>query len=88
MTAQPVERMTRSNHPADAVSLQSALIGCMTGPVVFSSPRVSSISRRACVILAILASFVLLGAVGVVEVGALAAAAVVSSGTNHGGGGK
>jgi hypothetical protein len=88
MTRQPVEWMTHPSHPDDAVFSQSALIGCMTGPVDFLGPGVPSISRRARVFLAILASLVLLGAVGVVEVGALAAVSVVSSGTNHGGGGN
>ncbi len=57
----------------------------MTGPIIFEAPH-ASVGRRARLILAILASLVLLAAVGVIEVGALAALSVVSSSQYHGGG--
>jgi hypothetical protein len=57
----------------------------MTGPIVFETPE-ASVSRRARLVLAILATLVLVAAIGVVEVGALAAVSVISSSQNHGGG--
>jgi hypothetical protein len=54
----------------------------MTAPAAFESSA-GSASLRARVVVAILASLVLLAAVGVIEVGALAATSVISSGTNH-----
>ena len=58
----------------------------MTGPIVFEAPEPASVGRRARLVLAILASLVLLVCLGVVEVGTLAAVTVMSSTTNHGGG--
>lgn len=58
----------------------------MTGPIVFEAPEPAPVGRRARLLLTILATLVLLGCVGVVEVGALAAVTVMSSTTNHGGG--
>ncbi|HEY1529877.1 MAG TPA: hypothetical protein VGF80_03620 [Galbitalea sp.] len=57
----------------------------MTGPLGFETSHPASLGRRGRLIFAILASLVLLVAVGVVEVGALAAVSVISSGTNHAG---
>jgi hypothetical protein len=58
----------------------------MTGPAVFETPESPELSHRARLILTILATIVLLLAVGVVEVGMLTAASVVSSSQNHGAG--
>ncbi|HEX4057765.1 MAG TPA: hypothetical protein VHX87_05560 [Galbitalea sp.] len=58
----------------------------MTGPVTFEALHPAPVSRRARLVLAILASLVLLVALGVVEVGVLTAVSVVSSGTNRIGG--
>jgi membrane protein YdbS with pleckstrin-like domain len=60
----------------------------MTGPIVFEAPASSELSHRARLALAIVAALVLLVAVGVVEVGVLAAASVFSSSQNHGGSGQ
>jgi hypothetical protein len=57
----------------------------MTGPIGFEAPGSASISTRARVLLTVLACLVLLVAVGVVEVGVLAGASVMSSTTNHAG---
>jgi hypothetical protein len=58
----------------------------MTGPDVFEAPEFPELSHRARLILTILATVVLLLAVGVVEVGVLAVASVVSSSQTHGAG--
>jgi hypothetical protein len=58
----------------------------MTSPILFEAPQPAPLGRRARLILAILASLVLLVCVGVAELGALTAVAVMSSTTNHGGG--
>jgi hypothetical protein len=63
-----------------------ALIGPMSGPIVFEVQRAAPLGRRARLIAAVLASLVLLACVGVVEVGALAVVTIMSSTTNHGGG--
>jgi hypothetical protein len=91
--AEPTPRMRGNRTAADATRSSGELIGVMTHtPFVISPtpqlPGAGQISLRARVVLIVLAFFVLLGAVGVVEVGALAVASVVSSGTNHGGGGN
>jgi hypothetical protein len=57
----------------------------MTGPIGFEAPGAASISPLARLLLTVLACLVLLGAVGVIEVGVLAAASVMSSTTNHAG---
>jgi hypothetical protein len=57
----------------------------MTGPIVFEAPDYAPISIRARFLLTVLACLVLLVVVGVVEVGVLAAASVMSSTTNHAG---
>lgn len=49
----------------------------------FEVPEPVGISRRARLVLAIAAVMVLLAFVGVIEVGALAAVTIVSSGRNH-----
>jgi hypothetical protein len=58
----------------------------MTGPISYWSPESHPAGRRARLVLAIVASLVLLAALGVVEVGVLAAVSIVSSGTNRVGG--
>jgi hypothetical protein len=58
----------------------------MTGPKVFEAAEREPVGRRARLLLAILATLVLLACLAVVEVGALAAVTVMSSTTNHGGG--
>jgi hypothetical protein len=57
----------------------------MTGPILFEASQPAPIGRRTRLILAILASLVLLVCLGVAELGALAAVSVMSSTTNHGG---
>jgi hypothetical protein len=69
---------------ADARGAHLALIGFMTGPIAFEPPP--PVGRRARVVLAVLATLVLLACLAVVEVGTLAAVTVMSSTTNHGGG--
>ena len=71
---------------ADARPAGLALIGFMTGPIVFEAPQPAPVGRRARLVLAICATLVLLACLAVVEVGALAAVTVMSSTTNHGGG--
>jgi hypothetical protein len=58
----------------------------MTHPISLGSPASPPVGRRVRLVLAILASLVLLTALGVVEVGVLAAVSIVSSGTNRIGG--
>jgi hypothetical protein len=73
---------------ADATRGSGELIGVMTRTApatTFEVPGAGQISRRAKFVLSVLAFLVLLGSVGVVEVGALAAASVMSSTTNHAG---
>jgi hypothetical protein len=53
----------------------------MTSPITLEVPK--PVSRRARLVLAILATLVLLTFIGVVEVGVLAVVTVVSAGTNH-----
>ena len=53
----------------------------MTSPIILEAAE--PVSRRARLVLAILATLVLLTFTGVVEVGVLAVVAVVSAGTNH-----
>jgi hypothetical protein len=60
----------------------------MTGPIILEAPGSRQLSLRARLLLAIVSCAVLLMAVGVVEVGVLAAASVFSSSQNHGGGGQ
>jgi hypothetical protein len=55
----------------------------MTRPIALEAPRPAPVSRRARLVLAIVATLVLMVAIGVVEVGVLAAATVISAGTNH-----
>ena len=59
------------------------MIGVMSEYWSLEAPQSSDISRRARLMLAIASVLVLLMCVGVVEVGALAAVSVVSSGRNH-----
>jgi hypothetical protein len=58
----------------------------MTSPLALEVPEPAPVSRRARLVLAILATLVLLACLGVAEVGVLAAVTVFSSSTNHGGG--
>ncbi len=58
----------------------------MTGPIVFEAPQPATVSRRARLVLALLAALVLLGAIAVMEIGAVTALTVFSSAHNHGGG--
>jgi hypothetical protein len=53
----------------------------MTSPIGVVVPE--PVSRRARLVLAILSALVLLAFIGVIEVGVLAVATVVSAGTNH-----
>jgi hypothetical protein len=78
--------MTRVALLGDAEFARVALIGRMSGPIVFEVPANASLGRRSRLIVAVLASLVLLICVGVLEVGALAAVTIMSSTTNHGGG--
>jgi hypothetical protein len=86
MTAKPAGRMTRVRWSGDARWARAALSGFMTGPIVFEAPQPAPVGRRARVVLAVLATLVLLACLAVVEVGTLAAVTVMSSTTNHGGG--
>lgn len=85
MTGKPLGRMTQNRSTGDASGARRALIGFMTSPIVFEVPEPAPVSRRARLVLAILATLVLLACLGVAEVGVLAAVTVVSSSTNHGG---
>jgi hypothetical protein len=60
----------------------------MTGPLTLEAPHSPELSLPARLVLVGVACVVLLMAVGVVEVGVLAAASVFSSSQNHGGGGQ
>jgi hypothetical protein len=55
----------------------------MNRPITLGVPQPAPVSRRARLVLAIIATLVLMMAIGVVEVGVLAAATIVSAGTNH-----
>ncbi|HMH58055.1 MAG TPA: hypothetical protein VK537_02625 [Galbitalea sp.] len=55
----------------------------MTSPITLGVPNPAPVSRRARLVLAIAATLVMLTFIGVIEVGVLAAATVVSAVTSH-----
>jgi hypothetical protein len=55
----------------------------MTSPITLDAPEPAPIGRHTQLVLAILATLVLLSLIGVLEVGVLAVVTVVSAGTNH-----
>jgi hypothetical protein len=58
----------------------------MTSPLTLNAAEGPPVGRRTRLVLAILATLVLLAYLGIVEVGALTMVTVISSSTNHEGG--